>query len=191
MFLGDDVIVCTRRGFKDTAVPWYNLQLEKCCTRTMWGCLLLHQSKSKSLKWYFLSFSTFLLLILRTKKHGTGLHIPFVHNTPRVPKFDVRLKHNIILMHYNVSITCIACTTSISSMHSRSLWQQRQHGVYQSVFWSCSIRAFQASEHLGKEIRTGHCWGALGYNQPYSPRGFRKSSGWAAGHNKASKLRRP
>lgn len=38
-------------------------------------------------------------------------------------------------------------------MHSQSPWQQRQHGVYQSIFWSCSIRAFQASERLGKEKR--------------------------------------
>ncbi len=94
--------------FRGTTCSWRSAAQEQCGG-------VLHQSKSKSLKWYFLSFSTFLLLILRTKKHGTGLHIPFVHNTPRVPKFDVRLKHNIILMHYNVSITCIACTTSISS----------------------------------------------------------------------------
>lgn len=106
---------------RGTTCSWRSAAQEQCG-----GSLLLHQSKSKSLKWYFLSFSTFLLLILRTPKARHSSYTifytilldfiyHFLHNTHRVPKFDVRLKHNTILMHYNVSITCIACTSSIST----------------------------------------------------------------------------
>lgn len=113
MFLGDDVIVCT---FKDTAVPWYNLQLEKCCTRTMWGKSAFAPVQIQKPQMIFSKlFYFFTSHFENPKSTAYDFIYHFLHNTHRVPKFDVRLKHNTILMHYNVSITCIACTSSIST----------------------------------------------------------------------------
>ncbi len=97
---GEDLKTQLCRG---TTCSWRSAAQEQC------GDVCLCTSPNqKSLKWYFLSFSTFLLLILRTPKAR-------YRTAYTIFTFNVRLKHNTILTHYNVSVTCIACNTSIST----------------------------------------------------------------------------
>lgn len=136
--------LCTRRGFKGTAVCCRTTcSWSKCCTRTRSVgrhlCTRSNQSTSNQPIRYII-FSLFSTPTMRSLKPRLICRFYKTHlNTARCQ--NAHLKHNTCALQCRISI-CIACSTSIST-HVRPVTMATK-----ATWLSCGAAASESSEPL-------------------------------------------